>query len=95
MAEVSKDLGMFAMLAKRMVEQRLPKALEMKERVDRGERLDEYDLAFLDEVLRGARELLPKMNEYPAGENVAARMLQLYNEITARAIENEKAGKTS
>ena len=37
MSEVSKETGLIAVLAKRMVEERLPKALALKERVDRGE----------------------------------------------------------
>ena len=95
MAEISKDLGMFAVLAKRMVEERLPKALALKERVERGEKLGDLDMEFLEEVVRGARELLPKVKENPQAESVAARMLQLYAEITEKALANEKSGKAS
>ena len=44
MSEISKTSGLIAVLAKRMVEERLPKALALKERVDRGESLNELDL---------------------------------------------------
>ena len=47
MAEVSKELGVIAVLAKRMVEERLPKALALKDRVDKGAVLDDLDIAFL------------------------------------------------
>ncbi len=39
-SEIPKETGVIAVLAKRMVEERLPKALALKERVDRGEVLN-------------------------------------------------------
>ena len=54
MSEVSKEIGVFAVLAKRMVEERLPKALALKERVDHGEVLNELDVAFLEQVIADA-----------------------------------------
>ncbi len=95
MAQVSKDLGVIAVLAKRMVEERLPKALALKERVDRGEVLNELDLAFLEQVVVDANTVKPMMREYPQVLEIAGRMLQLYKEITDRALENEKAQKGS
>lgn len=91
MAEVSKDLGVIAVLAKRMVEERLPKALALKERVDRGELLNGLDLNFLEQVVTDATQIMPLMKDNPRVLEVAGRMLQLYKEITAKALENESA----
>ena len=93
MAQVSKDLGVIAVLAKRMVEERLPKALALKERVDRGEVLNELDLNFLEQVVTDANTLRPLMKDNPRVLEVAGRMLQLYKEISAKALENEQAQK--
>ena len=41
MSEISKDLDVLVVLAKRMAEERVPRALEIKERVDRGEVLSD------------------------------------------------------
>ena len=41
--EVSKGLGVMAVIAKRMVDENLPRALAIKERVDRGEVLTERE----------------------------------------------------
>jgi len=92
-AQVSKELGVIAVLAKRMVEERLPKALELKERVDRGETLNGLDLSFLEQIVKDAGEIMPKVKDDPRAMQVAARMLQLYKEITAKALENEQAKK--
>jgi hypothetical protein len=93
-AQVSKELGVIAVLAKRMVEERLPKALALKERVDRGEVLNDLDLAFLEQVVVDARKVLPMAQENPQVLDVAGRMLKLYREISDKALENEKAQKS-
>ena len=91
MAKASKDEGVKAVLAKRMVEQRLPRALKMKEKVDRGELLDEFDLKLLETVVTESNSLSELVANDPQARDIASRMLQLYNEITTRALENERA----
>ena len=95
MSEISKDLGVIAVLAKRMVEERLPKALALKERVDRGEVLNELDLNFLEQVVTDSNKISQSIKDDPRVREVAGRMLQLYKEITAKALENEQAPKRS
>lgn len=90
MAEVSKDAGTIAVLAKRMVEERLPKALALKERIDKGDVLNDLDLAFLEQVIADAGRIKPLMEKDPRVLEVAGRMTQLYKEITEKALENEK-----
>ena len=91
MAEVSKELGVIAVLAKRMVEERLPKALALKDRVDKGAVLDDLDIAFLQQVVDDANKVKPLMKSDPRVLETAGRMLQLYREITEKALANEKA----
>ena len=93
MAQASKELGVVAVLAKRMVDERLPKALALKERIDRGELLNGLDLNFLEQVVKDANEIMPKVKDDPRLLQVAGRMLQLYKEITTKALENEQAKK--
>ena len=94
MAQAPKELGVIAVLAKRMVEERLPKALALKERIDRGETLNGLDLNFLEQVVQDANQIMPMVKDDPRAMQVAARMLQLYKEITTKALENEQAKKT-
>lgn len=93
MAQASQEQGVIAVLAKRMVEERLPKALELKARVDRGEKLNNVDLNFLEQVVKDATQVMPAMKNDQRVMQVAARMLELYKEITAKALENEQSGK--
>lgn len=93
MSDVSKDAGVIAVLAKRMVEERLPKALAMKERIDKGGVLNDLDLAFLEQIVNDAGQLRPLMEKDPRVKEIAGQMLQLYRGITEKALENEKAKK--
>ena len=93
MAQASKELGVIAVLAKRMVEERLPKALALKERIDRGECLNELDLDFLEQVVKDANQVMPMVKDDPRVMQIGARMLQLYKEITEKALANEQAKK--
>jgi hypothetical protein len=93
MAEVSKETGTIAVLAKRMVEERLPKALELKERIDKGGLLNDLDLAFLEQVVKDAAAIKPLIDKDQRLKDVAASMLSLYKEISGKALENEKAQK--
>jgi hypothetical protein len=90
MSDVSKDAGVIAVLAKRMVEERLPKALAMKERVDKGGVLNDLDLAFLEQIVKDSGQLRPLMEKDPRVKELAGQMLQLYRGITEKALENEK-----
>jgi hypothetical protein len=93
MAEVSKETGTIAVLAKRMVEERLPKALELKERIDKGGLLNDLDLAFLEQVVKDAAAIRPLIDKDQRLKDVAASMLGLYKDISNKALENEKAQK--
>ena len=92
-SEISKETGVIAVLAKRMVEERLPKALALKERVDRGEVLNDLDLAFLEQVVADAGTSRSLMKDNPRVLEIAGRMVSLYKEITEKALANEQAKK--
>jgi len=94
-SDISKDTGVLAVLAKRMVEERLPKALALKERVDRGEVLNDADIAFLERVIADAKNLGPIIDKDQRARDVAGRMISLYKEIMNKALENEKTQKGS
>jgi len=92
MADPSDDAGIIVALAKRLETQRLPRALDLKDKVDRGETLNDLDIAFLEEVSDDMQKVRPLVDRHPEWQTIAAKMLQLYNEITAKALENEKSG---
>ena len=92
MAEDSKDEGLIQVLLDRLENWRLPMTLSLKERVDRGEKLNEFDIQFLEEVFRDVKELHPLIERNPELQDLAKKMAGLYKEITEKALKNEQAG---
>ncbi len=87
----SHDAGIIAMLLERLNKYRLPRALDLKEKVDRGDRLDEPDFIFLEEALNDVRQARPIIERHAECQEIAARMAHLYKEILDQAVANENA----
>jgi len=90
MSETPEDAGLVMVLLERLEKQRLPRALELKDKVDRGERLEDFELTLLEEMLRDANQIRPLVERHLEYQDLAARVLHLYSEITQRALANEK-----
>jgi hypothetical protein len=90
MTEPTQDLGVATALLTELTTHRLPKAQLLKEKVERGERLDEFDLAFLHEVFETAERIKPLVDRHPEYQEVYARATALYGEITEKALANEQ-----
>ena len=89
MTESSKEAALIQVLVERLEKIRLPVALELKEKVDRGEVLNDLDIGFLEEVLGDVGKIKPLLDRHPEWHDLAGRMASLYNDITTKALENE------
>jgi hypothetical protein len=90
MVDSTRDLGVIAAVLERLKTQRLPRALELKEKVNRGELLDDSDIDFLGQVVADSGQFRTYLDRYPEYKSLAANMMNLYQEITTKALENEK-----
>jgi hypothetical protein len=88
-----KDTGIIQALVERLEKQRLPVALELKAKVDEGGLLNEADIAFLEDIFTNTARIKSLLDAHPEWQELAARMVSLYGEITARALENEQAAR--
>ena len=86
----SKDQGIAAVIVERMEEQRLPRALDLKAKVDEGGLLDDMDIDFLEKVFADSDALKPFLARNPEYQELAGRMMALYHSITTKALENEQ-----
>jgi hypothetical protein len=93
MAKASKDSGVMQALIERFETQRLPRALEIKERVDRGELLSEADMTFLAQVFEDAQHIRGFIHKHPEWQSMAAAAIDLYKQITDKALANERAAR--
>jgi hypothetical protein len=91
MSEELKDLGVAIALLERLTEETLPKAMEIKERLGRGEKLDHWDLEFLHKWAERAEQVRPLLAHHPEYQDVFARTVHLYKEIADQALSNEKS----
>ncbi|SDW46293.1 hypothetical protein [Nitrosomonas communis] len=90
MIDDEKDLGVAMALLERFTTQTLPRALGIKERVDRGELLSERDIDFLQTLTERAEEIRPLVERHVEYQDVYAKAVHLYKEITERALLNEE-----
>jgi hypothetical protein len=61
----------------------------LKSQVDAGERLSQVDIDFLKLVFQDAKEIQPLISQYPEYQQLVAQAINLYREITKKALENE------
>jgi hypothetical protein len=86
----SKDAGTIQVLLERLNTQRLPRALDLKNKVDRGERLDNDDIQFLQGVFDEASSAQRLATEHAEFQELVGRLISLYSEITGKGLENER-----
>lgn len=93
MSNPTEDAGVIQTLLDRLNTQRLPLAFALKEKVDRGEKLSEYDISKLEEIFADAQAAQPfverQLKSHPESQNLVASVLHLYKEILDKATENE------
>lgn len=83
------QLGVSEMLIERFQKERLPRMLKIKQHVEQGLALDEVELGFLQRVLSEARDNQVLVESIPECRDLFARVIHLYHDITAKALDNE------
>lgn len=91
MAYTESELALIVTALERLRTQRLPRALDIKEKVDAGGTLDQFDIAFLEEIFQDTYFVRATVNTHPEFQDIVARVTHLYHEITDRALANEQA----
>lgn len=72
--------------------ERLPRMMALKARVDGGARVDDTDIAFLRDMLEDAQLGQSYIARHPELHDLGGRLVQLYQEIVGKATENETKG---
>lgn len=91
MTDISHQDGIIVAILERFEKFRLPRALDIKAKVERGERLDGSDIDHLKTVMEDAESIHRYVAERPDLQDLYTRAVGLYREITQKALENEQA----
>lgn len=93
MTNTSNDANTIAALLKRFRNERLPRAKEIKQRVENGETLTDMDMQFLETVFKDAQHIMPLADKNPEYQELVAIAIRMYHEITEQALKNEQDSK--
>ena len=85
-----KDAGTIQAMLKRLNDLRLPRALDLKKKVDGGAKLDSYDIEFLETVIQDASDAQHLISKHPELKTLVSKLVSLYGEITTKGLENEQ-----
>ncbi len=77
-------------IADRLANLRLPRALDLQKKVDGGMTLNAHDIQFLEDVFRDAQQIKDLVDRHPEWRELRNKVIHLYHEITARALQNER-----
>ena len=89
MTEPSHDDGVIVALINRFETQRLPKLKALREQTERGERLSDADIEFLDMVIQDAMRSKPLIDKHQEWQSFCANVIHLCETITKKSLENE------
>jgi len=82
--------GLISVLVERFESQHLSRALRLKHAVAAGERIGDYDRAYLEAACREALESKHVIDGFPQYQPLFLSTVHLYREISTRALENEQ-----
>jgi hypothetical protein len=81
--------GTITAVLRRLETQVLPRILEMKERLDHGEKLSLADIRYLQMGLSDATYAKMLFDHHPEFTGISAKVVALYRDISTLALRNE------
>jgi hypothetical protein len=90
MTDTSPDAGVIQVLLEELVKHRLPRILDIKEKVNEGKTLDEWELEYLEDAMNSVTRVLPLIDKHPEYQHLAGEVIHLYKEISDKDMQLEK-----
>ena len=83
------------LIIERFVKYRLPALMRMKDEVHAGKVLSDGELELLRRILQRANQFRKVVHEFPEYQDLVARIIDLFHEITELALRNENVNGQS
>lgn len=83
--------GVVLALLEELNDRHIPRLLKLKDKVEAGECLDDFDLRFLKDAIETAEEAKALVHQHPELNDLAGQLFHLYNHITDQALKNKRA----
>ena len=90
MSPDARDIGAFAALTYRIERFRLPRILQLREKVTSGKPLSSADLHYISTSLNRTRQVLPLTDRHPEYQEFVSRLLGQYMYVVSAGLENER-----
>jgi len=90
MKDPTDGLGTIIVLMERLNKDRLPRALAIRDRVDKGEKLSDRDRAFLKDSSDNIRRVTLLVVQHPEYQSLLDKVTKLISHISQKALENEQ-----
>ncbi len=87
---MTKNDALIQVVLDRFVNRRLPRILDLRKKVKKGELLNEMDISFFNKVMKDNRENQHLIKDNEDLKKVLSKAIHLYKEIIEIALENEK-----
>lgn len=88
---MNHEQGVIYVLIEHFVRHLYPRATQMEKKLDAGERLDDFEIDHVAQVLEELRLVQPLINRHPEHRELAESVVALYTGLARRASQNEAA----
>jgi hypothetical protein len=92
LSQEETDEGTIAALLKRS-KRRIPNLLAIKKRLEAGGTLGGVEITELERMIQGVNDTRALTERHPEYQELVAKMISLYGEITEMAVVNEEKGE--
>jgi len=90
MNQSDKEIGLIEVILDRLEKHRLPRLLSIKEKLEEGNLIGEFDVEFLERTMNDVRDVLPIIDHHPKYQPLMMKVIELYKGITGTALDMEQ-----